>query len=202
MAGGAANAGEFSFSDHPSLEGMKAYLQDAAPLRTQRYALRRMLVEEGGAARHTHPAHSNAEKYVYAINLCRQYVFEWNISADFDSGGALTEIYVNGEPVHDPSKAADPKSIEVAAGQKQSLAMAQKPRPQADQGESVITYLLFDRDGSFDTTADQLVMVGGPTRADPGNMGKLHVYHTKRWRSIVDAEPSPVVDYAGRCPRR
>lgn len=199
FAAGSALAQEFRFEAYPGLEDMRAHLQTAAPVGAPRESIQAMLVGGGRATLHRHPDRPDVEKYVYTINLCRLYVWEWNISADYSPAGRLVEIYVNGEPVHSQANVVDPESVTAAPGAEQSIWRGIKRRPEADRGESEIVFAAYDRDGSTDTITDQLVIVGGPSRADPRSFGMLHAYSAERWRSIVDEVTGPVVNYQN-CP--
>ena len=86
-------AADFRFESLPELDQMQAELRRLAPLGTDKEAVRTRFVEEGGAKLYGHPSRSNVEKYVYDINLCDLYVWRWNISANFDADGRLSQIF-------------------------------------------------------------------------------------------------------------
>jgi hypothetical protein len=194
-------AAEFSFAAVVSLEEMHAFGRRSVKLGSPRDAVRQIFVSQGGAKRYSHPDQDGVEKYVYDINLCRLYVWRWNISANYDAGGRLTQLYVNGEPVH---ANGDP-AIDVAArakggGSNQAIYRGAMPRPEADRGESSLAFILFDTDTRSRSTSDEFIMGAGPSRADPRNLGKLHTYEVEWWRSIFAKEGPKVVKYAGACP--
>lgn len=191
----------FHFELVTTLDAMQRYLRTAYPPGAPRAALRAALVEQGGASLRADPARPGTEKYLYDINLCRLYVWRWNISADYDGGQRLVQVWVNGEPVHaeGPQK-PDPRSL--PHGARASILKMARARPEADRGEKQLAYLMVDLDGDTRTTNDQLVTGAGPTRADPANAGTLHVYtNVEPWRSIFDPDAADrIVDYAGSCP--
>jgi hypothetical protein len=191
----------FHFESVSSIEQMQSFVRTQFPPGAAKDALHRTLVDEGGGSLRRHPHLANTEKVLYDINLCKLYIWRWNISADYDDGGHLLQVYVNGEPMHasGPQK-KDPKLVVV--GDKGKILKAGRPRPEASKGEKMLVYTLLDGDGNTATTGDQLAMGGGPSRADPRNGGKLVMYHNvDPWRSIFDADPADrIVDYGGMCP--
>lgn len=167
-----------------------------------RQELRRVFVEQGGATLIIHPTVSAVEKYIYDINLCGLYIWRWNISADFSASGDLRQLFVNGEAVLDGSTqdALEP-SPEKTMGSTTTVYKGSRPRPEAITGENVLGYVLLDADGDLTTTDDQKLAGGGPTRADPNNLGKMHAYLTVPWRSIFDSdEARTIVPFDGPCP--
>jgi hypothetical protein len=200
-AASAAPATPFQFASVQSTDEMRKAIETDFPLGTARAALRQRFVAEGGATPKAHPVQADTEKYIYDINLCRYYVWRWNISADFDTGGLLLQAYVNGDPVFasGPQK-KDPKSMGKADA-KAKVFKVVRPRPEASKGEKELVYILLDADGDDKTISDQILMGGGPTRADPLNMGKMHVYaNVEPWRSIFDADvANGIAEYAGDC---
>lgn len=193
-------AADFRFESFPALDRMQTELRRLAPLGAPREVMRARFVEEGGAKLHGHPSRTNAEKYVYDIGLCGLYVWRWNISANFDGKDRLTQIFVNGEPVH-----ADGDASRLPAkkpGAEESIARSFRLRPEASRGESKIAYLVYDLDVATDDIDDEFVAGTGPSRADPNDFGFMHAYENiERWRSIFDDEPAAsVMPYAGGCP--
>lgn len=182
-----------------SLDDMKAYIRNAVPPGTARDAVRTRFVEEAGATLISHPTRPEVEKYLYDINLCRYYVWRWNISADFDGRGHALQIYVNGEPAIDgPAETFTPGPA--PPGKRSTISKRARPRPEAAKGESSLAFILFDQDGDPGSIDDQQLIGGGPTQLDPLNMGKLHSYRVNPWRSIFDADQArSIVDYAGDC---
>ena len=86
-------------------------------------------------------------------------------------------------------------------GKKQAIYKGQLPRPEASKGENVLAFIMFDVDTSSRKASDEFVNGAGPTRADPRNLGKLHVYTTELWRSIFDGDRAAgVAKYGGACP--
>lgn len=197
-----ATAETFRFEAYPSLDAMRAYVIDGLPLGTTRDVARQIFVNDGGAMLHQHPARASIEKYTYNINLCRLHVWRWNISANFDSAGKLTPAYINGEPAF---PAGDPARTPETVGygsQNAAILQGTKPRPEADRGESSVSFLLLDIDRTSDNVDDGFVAGVGPSRADPANMGRAKAYtDVEHWRSIFDDEGNePVAEYTGRCP--
>ncbi len=194
-------AAEFSFSAIVSLDEMHAFGRRHVKLGMSQDAVRQIFVGQGGAKRFSHPDQSGVEKYVYDINLCRLYVWRWNISANYDAGGLLTQLYVNGEPVHAGGDAAiDAVARAGNGGDNQAIYRGAMPRPEADRGESSLAFILFDTDTRSRSTSDEFIMGAGPSRADPRDLGSLHTYEVEWWRSIFAKEGPRVVDYAGDCP--
>ncbi len=195
-------ADRFQFESFVTLDDMRAYLTRTFPLGSDRSDVRRHFVKQGNARMHAHPQRKNIEKYVYDINLCKIYVWRWNISANYTSAGKLTQIYLNGEPIH-PSgdKLRDPKAV-AKPGAIQQILKVRKPRPEASKGEKVITFILYDLDKSIKQADDEFIAGAGPSRADPNNLGRMKAYAgLERWRTIFDSEPArAVVLYHGTCP--
>ena len=197
-AGGGRCAGElvtsFRYEDVVSLDDMKALIRREDPMGTPREAVRAAFVTQGGGTLKLHPTRPGVEKYLYDINLCRYYVWRWNISADYDGAGRLTQMYVNGEAALGGAApvASAPKP---APGGRGRLIVIAKPRPEADKGERRLMAEVFQfADG------EQRLIGAGPTRADPANLGRLHAYVVEPWRSIFDADAADrIVPYAGDC---
>lgn len=197
----AAEPATFRFESVVSLDDMRDLIRREVGKSGTKDEMRRIFITEGGATRIPHPASPGSEKYVYDINLCQLYVWRWNISADYAASGQLREVYVNGEPVLDPS-ATDPLMPPIPEDAKKSSAgiyMMQRLRPEASKGENSLGYVLIDADGDQRTTGDQILAGAGPTRADPDNFGNLHGYKTIPWRSIFDTDAAPVVPFGGKC---
>lgn len=159
-----------------------------------REEVRAMFVTGGGGTLVQHPRRRNVEKYLYDINLCGYYVWRWNISADYDRGGKLEQIYVNGAPELGEAPLPDlPK--------KGPFYGLHRPRPEAYKGEKSLAAVVADRDGNPETTYDMVIMTGvGPTRADPLDMGRAINNRGEVWRSIFDSDPAAaVVPWTGDC---
>jgi hypothetical protein len=200
MSAAAHSVESFRFEAFPELAEMRGYIEKEFALGASRETLRTAFIEQGKATLKINPNQIGTEKYLYDINLCGYYVWRWNVSADFDAQGKLLQAYVNAEPIFkDGTPKKDPKDVHSRTG-KSVILKIQKSRPQASKGESVITALVLDKDSDTRTTDDQFVQVGGPTRADPLDMGNLHVYDGELWRSIVDADDAgTIVPYVGDC---
>lgn len=196
----AATPDPFRFESMKSTGDMRTAIEANFPLGSPRTSLRKHFVEEGSATQKIHPSKAGVEKYIYDMNLCSYYIWRWNISADFDSSERLLQAYVNGEPVFSSGPQKTSKEA-LAKGGKASIIRGMKPRPEATKGEKALAYIMLDTDSDTSTMHDQLLMGGGPTRADPFNMGKLHVYSSvEPWRSIFDADAADrIVDYQGDC---
>ena len=192
---------EFRFEDFVTIEEMADFLRSRLDSGSPREMLRSLFVHQGKATLVAHPTKPNVEKYLYDINLCRYYVWRWNISADYDQYGKLLQAYLNGEPIF-PSRTHPKESPKVAEnGGKAAIMAGQRPRPEADKGESSLAFLLYDGDADVDTTDDQLLVGAGPSRADPVNMGTMHIYkEVEPWRSIFDFDKAArIFDYDGDC---
>ena len=171
---------------------------DSSSTRTE---LRRLLVDQGEATLIKHPSKPDVEKYIYDINLCRYYVWRWNISADYLGDGTLLRLYLNGEPIFPSGLTLDESPKPAAEGEQAVIIRGQRPRPKADKGESSLGFILYDGDSDTTTIDDQLLIGAGPSRADPINMGTMRVYKSvDPWRSIFDFdEATRIVDYDGDC---
>jgi hypothetical protein len=200
-----APATAFQFESVQSIDAMRKIVEADFPPGAPRAALRQRFVAEGTATPKVHPVQANTEKYIYDINLCSYYVWRWNISADFDVGGLLMQAYVNGEPVFaSGAQKKDTKSLGQGAkggGNKSAIYQMVRARPEASKGEKKLAYMLLDADSDTNTITDQLLIGGGPTRADPFNMGKLTMYSAvEPWRSIFDPDAADrIADYPGDC---
>jgi hypothetical protein len=195
----AAAAADFRFESITDLEEMHRELERRVPLGTAHESARATFVEQGKATLYVHPQRNTVEKYVYDINLCEIYVWRWNISANYDPEGRLTQIFINGEPIHTAGDAARVPAKKPGA-KEESIVKAWRPRPEASKGESKLAYLVYDLDAGSDDVDDEFVAGAGPSRADPNDLGVVHAYEVERWRSIFDDEPAAaVVPYAGEC---
>jgi hypothetical protein len=191
----------FQFEAFPSVELMQIFLQQHFPLGSDRNATRDAFVSEGRATLIAHPTRAGVEKYIYDINLCSTYVWRWNISADYDPAGHLLQLFLNGNPVFADGKGARLEEPHTPAGKKASIYSMQRPRPEASKGESSLAFIVYDADSDLQTTDDQVLMGGGPSRADPSNMGQMVVYKdVDPWRSIFDSDAANfIAPYSGGC---
>lgn len=202
VAGNKAHGAEpFKFESVASLDDMTAFVRARFPLGSQRADLRRAFVAEGHATLKMRPDDAKVEKYLYDINLCRYYIWRWNISADFDADGKLRQIYVNGNPAIEGGTPKRIVSKVAEEGKKASIYRVQRPRPEAFKGEKSLVFLLFDRDSDPTTTDDQAAAGAGPSRPDPLNMGKMITYFdVDPWRSIFDNDAADaIVPFEGDC---
>lgn len=196
-----AVAAEIDFLAIKSLSEMKSALKREFPVGTPAGKVRSILVSEGGAKRFAHPEFPRVEKYLFDINLCRVYIWRWNVSADYDEKDHLVGLYLNGEVVvgdRAGTKGVRPISNPNAA---QAIIAGKRARPQADRGERSLAYIALDRDTSSRQINDLVVVGTGPSRADPRNLGTAHTYsEVALWRSIFDGDTSPIAAYPGKCP--
>jgi hypothetical protein len=189
----------FSFEREVSLQDMQDLVRRQFPVGTPRDKVRAAFVSQGGGTLKIHPSQAGVEKYIYDINLCQYYVWRWNISADYDAGGALKQIYINGEAVL-PDGAPVRTIPKAPPGQKAAVFKITRPRPEATKGEKSLAALVWDHDANLQTIDDQELIGAGPTRSDPANLGTLHMYRVEPWRSIFDMdEAKSIVAYAGSC---
>jgi hypothetical protein len=197
-----AHAEGFRFESVVSLEAMHDFVKQNIPRPARRAAVRRIFVEEGRATLQVNSRWETVEKYTYNINLCRLYVWRWNISANFNKAGYLTQLFVNGERVYEDGGIQWTAEMAARTGGIRGMTVMSKPRPQADVGESSLRFLALGVDTRGFVTSDEFITGAGPTRADPMNLGTVHAYaDLERWRSIFDEEAGePVHDYAGKCP--
>lgn len=193
----------FSYHDVRTLDDMRAFIRGRLPVGTARSKIHEIFVDGGGGTPRRHPTQARVEKYIYDINLCGYYVWRWNISADYDEAGRARQIYVNGEPaLPDGDQVRRFDQGRKRPRQLESISRMSRPRPQATKGESSLGYLLYDLDSNHGTIDDQQLIGGGPTRADPIQMGKLHVYKVEPWRSIFDQDDARnIAAYRGDCVR-
>jgi hypothetical protein len=190
----------FQFESIASIDDMRKAIETDFPLGSPRSSIRKHFVAEGSATQITHPTQAGVEKYIYDINLCSYYIWRWNISADYDTNGHLQQAYVNGEPVF-ASGNQKKDSQALAKSGKASILKVIRPRPEATKGEKELVYFLLDADGDPKTIDDQVLNGAGPTRADPLNMGTMHIYtNVEPWRSIFDLDNSTrIVAFQGDC---
>ena len=197
--GTSAYASTFSFEQIITLDEMTGWVSKNVPLGTDRAAVHRIFIREGHATFYRHPTNKHVEKYVYDINLCSYYVWRWNISADFTDRGKLTQIFVNGNAVH--NRGTQPAPSDQLKDSR--ISQVTWPRPEAHLGESTLSFLVRHQDKDIETTANQWIIGGGPSRADPTNLGTMKVYtDVEHWRSIFDFVPAPadrIVPFSGDC---
>ncbi len=190
----AQDSSGFDFQSNQTLEEMQSTVRSLAPLGADRDDVRSIFLGEGGAELFEHPTEARREKYVVDINICRLYIWRWNISADYNRSDELRQIYVNGERVHR-------RGPNARQWRGNSLMMGFRPRPDADLGESSLSYLANDLDGDMETWEDRTIWGAGPSRMDPSNMGEMHMYNTELWRSIFDHDDVTEMQmFRGDCP--
>jgi hypothetical protein len=190
----------FKYESFVDLDDMRHFLESRFPLGTARATLRKTLVDDGNGTLIIHPTKAGVEKYIYDINLCRYYIWRWNISVDYDGAGRLLQSYVNGEPIF--SSGAQKKDGRVLGKSGHaSIYKVKRPRPEADLGEKELAFIVIDADGDLKTIDDQVLTGGGPTRASIATPGKLHVYSdVEPWRSIFDFDAADhIAPYPGDC---
>ncbi len=196
-----AKADGFKFENIPDLATMTSYIQSNFSIGSSQESLRKIFVQQGGATLIGHPQNKMLEKYIYDINLCSWYLWRWNISALYDSSGKLVQAYMNGEPVF--SAGPQIKQFEKKKNKdgKMAIQKVMTPRPEASKGESMLASIVYDNDGDLNTLEDQELMSAGPSRVDPMNMGKMHVYKINSiWGSIFDHDKTKsVASYKGDC---
>jgi hypothetical protein len=184
----------FQFESIKTLDDMVTFVHEHFPLGSSRTDLRRAFVTGGHATLKTNPHQPGVEKYIYDINLCNYYIWRWNVSSDYDPDGRLQQAYVNGNIVFPDGR---PKKIvpKVAEeGKTPSIFLGVRPRPEAYKGETNLSFTFIDLDSNLNTTDDQFAIGGGPSRADPMDMGKLIVYiEVDLWRSIFDSDSAEVI---------
>ncbi|MHC2439524.1 hypothetical protein [Bradyrhizobium sp. USDA 4451] len=183
----------FTFESIVSLDEMEQFIRAKLPLGTGRDAMRRTFAEAGRATLKIHPTQVGVEKYIYDINLCEYYVWRWNISADYDAAGRLLQAYVNAWPVFPNGKPPRDPLAGIRPDQTAGIYQMQRPRPEARKGESSLSFLLYTADPSLKAIDEQAFIGGGPTRADPLNMGTLKVAKGEPWRSIFDFDEAAFI---------
>lgn len=185
-----------------TLQEMRQQIMAQFPLGTDRNILRRAFVDGARATLREHPSRRGTEKYLYDINLCRLYVWRWNISADFDSEGRLQQAYINGFAVFSDGVSVPPVVPGAAHKATQTIQELQRARPEADRGEKLLAYMLLDLDGDPATIEDRALLGAGPSRADPHNLGNAVNYdNVDPWRSIFDPDAADfIAPYAKECP--
>lgn len=190
----------FRFESIRTIEDMQAFLRMQFPPGTPRNALRQVFMKQAGATGLVHPVSQSSEKYLYDINLCRYYIWRWNISGDFDMDDNLKQLYLNGQALYE---GADPllSAANTTGGQNQKIVQIKRPRPEADKGETAPAAMVYDHDGNLETVLDQKLLGTGPSQVDPANMGKMITYtDVSPWRSIFDMDDAKeIVPYAGDC---
>jgi hypothetical protein len=199
-AAGADPPKPFHYESYIDLDDMRHFLEVQFPLGSSRAALRKTFVDDGKGTLIDHPTQVGVEKYIYDVNLCRYYIWRWNISADYDAEGRLLQAYVNGEPVF--SSGTPKKDGRVFGNSRHaSIYKVKRPRPEADLGEKELAFIVIDADSDLKTIDDQVLTGGGPTRASIATPGRLHVYSdVEPWRSIFDFDPAdPIAPYPGDC---
>jgi len=194
----------FRFETILSLDQMRSYLQKQFPLGTSKSDVQDHLVVQGKARMYLHPDQPNVEKYVYDINLCKLYVWRWNISANYNSTGTLTQIFMNGEIVHSAGDAPRAHEDVKKSGDRAQILKMKRPRPEARLGKSMLVFLAYAVDGEKTEDYDLFIIGAGPSRADPSNLGKVHVYtNVELWRSIFDKDPAWAVRPSPKsCPEK
>jgi hypothetical protein len=199
----ASFAADFRFESVVSLDEMRSLLARTVPLGSARSVVRATFLDQGKATFYLHPDRPGVEKYVYDIDLCKFYVWRWNISANYDLDGRLTQVFLNGEAIHPDGEPGLQPPKGGRPGVQQSISKAWRPRPEASSGERALAYLLYDLDVATRKIDDEFVMGAGPSRADPRNLGPMHAYQAEHWRSIIDNDKATrVVEYDGSCPTR
>jgi hypothetical protein len=196
----AGSPGPFRFESVVDLTDMRQLIEQRFKPGAPRAALRATFVTEGKGTLKIHPSQPGVEKYIYDIDLCRYYIWRWNISADYDDAGHLTQAYVNGDPVFAAGRQKkDGRAL--GAGPGASIFKLVRPRPEADLGEKELAFRVIDGDGNLATIDDQVLFGGGPTRASIGSPGHLYVYsNVEPWRSIFDSDATRVIaPYPGDC---
>jgi hypothetical protein len=190
----------FRYESYIDLDEMRHFLESQFPPGSARAGLRKSFVDDGKGTLVIHPTQAGVEKYIYDINLCRYYVWRWNISADYDGGGRLLQSYVNGEPVF-PSGTQKKDGGVLGKSGHASIFKVKRPRPEADLGEKELAFIVIDADSDLKTIDDQVLTGGGPTRASIATPGKLHMYsNVEPWRSIFDFDPAgAIAPYPGDC---
>jgi hypothetical protein len=191
----------FEFQNISELKEMENFIKKEFQLGDNKEKLRNIFIVQGNATLKIHPNDKNIEKYIYDINLCQMYIWRWNISADYNTQGLLSQIYLNGNPVFSDGMPKRVISKQAEEGQKASIYKSQRPRPEASKGEKSLGFLLFDRDSNIETIDDQMLIGSGPSRSDPINMGNMIMYSdVDPWRSIFDFdEADTIYAYQGGC---
>jgi hypothetical protein len=197
----AESSSPFDFASIVTVDDMQRFVAEHFPPGTERAALRKTFVTEGKATLVPYPGRTDVEKYIYDINLCRLYIWRWNVSADYDAAGRLVAAFVNGKAVVPGDTPATNGKANAPAGEQTKLLQVQRPRPEADKGETSLGFILWDGDGIVQTIDDQKLMGAGPSRADPTDMGIMVVYsEVEPWRSIFDPDPARMIaPYSGPC---
>ena len=197
----AALAQNFDFGKFVTLDDVRQWILPNLPRGSSQKAVRAAFVGQGKATLKQHPNLKGTEKYLYDINLCRLYVWRWNISADYDKAKKLQQIYVNGFAVFPDGPVAKPVVPDPANPNVGKISKMERARPEADLGETALAYIMYDRDANPATVDDQSLIGMGPGRADPANMGNAVNYEeVEPWRSIFDTDPADFVAPYAKCP--
>lgn len=200
FASPAAAAERFRYDNILTIDAMQTYIRKNFPVGSTREAVQKAFVVQGhGSLRH-HPSQKGTEKYLYDINLCKYYVWRWNIAADYNAEGRLQQAYVNGLAVFDGAPKWKPMEIGSRPG-KTSLSRMSRDWPQATKGAKQVYFMLLDLDGNYNTVDDQSLLGSGPSRADPADFGTLVNYNeVDPWRSVFDDDlADDIYDYKGDC---
>ncbi len=199
LAARGALAADFRFEDIKTLDDMRVYIERNYPLGSSREDVRTAFVSQGHAKAFVRASDSKTEKYLYDINLCDQYIWRWNISADYDGSGHLLQVYINGRRVFMSGKPAP--TLDYEDGAHTAVIEAMRSRPEAVHGENRMPYTAFDRDGNPRTIDDQFVTGYGHAAADPKRLDESAMYkEVELWRSIFDRdEVDAIVPYDGVC---
>ena len=121
---------QFEFESETSLSDMQGFVRQGLPAGSPRQWVRALFVEQGGATLKLHPTQAGVENYVYDINLFSYYVWRWNISADYNAGGRLKQLYINGEPALPTG--SPPRTIpQGPPDEKAAILKITPPRPEA-----------------------------------------------------------------------
>jgi hypothetical protein len=190
----------FRFENISSLDDMRTYLKETFPLGSKRGVLRSTFVDNGRATLIIHPSRPGVEKYIYDINLCRYYIWRWNISADYDAAGKLLQSYTNGDPTFGGGNQKQDGRV-LGQSAHASILKSKRLRPEANLGEKELVFTVVDADGDPRTTNDQVLFGGGPTRVSIAAGAKLYVYSdVDPWRSIFDSDSVKfIAPYPGDC---
>jgi len=200
LPGLASAATPFRFEDIAGLDDMRSFIEKNTPLGTPREAMRKTFVTEGGATLKTHPTQDGTEKYLYDINLCGFAMWVWNISADFDDAGRLTQAYVNGRRVFMGGAVPDTPANTGDTPETTRFINSARRWPEIT-GLRKMPYQLFDADGDIHTTDDEWASGAGPLYADPLRLNEITLYRrVEPWRSIFDADTADTIHMYGNCP--
>jgi hypothetical protein len=138
----------FRFESLVDLSGMRQFIEQTFQPGSPREALRTVFVADGKATLKIHPSQAGVEKYIYDINLCRYYIWRWNVSADYDATGHLIQAYVNGDPVFAGGGQKKDGQALGASGHAGIFKLV-RSRPEADLGEKELAFRVIDGDGDL-----------------------------------------------------